>query len=593
MITLPTKFRYSMLATAIAAVAAGPVQAYKSPAHIFSVKDIQRGFDGSTIGPDGARTLRGTICDAPISPIACPEGVEPLIDKDGATLWPIDSAFGFNVVDFLGAQVKTYNGDYQEGYAGDIRRENVTVGLRVSNAATDTYKVKAGWGTWCQGLGGTSVKCSTEHYSVMEHVLSCHETIPYMEADPVTGAQAVKQFPDGSASFNCATAMLDDVLNIIEGGVDTGVRLTDATPGAQLDPNDNTTVLDDIAVSNDYSATLKDDGKVLYRWGSLIKRPKDVRMYAKIPLPAEWKVPGADYPVTSAKLVIKHVVTNNPNDQVRPEDLENEAAIGRLPSYKVETIGEDEVWKSLKSCYEGDGDLIDTEEGANDPTFIGVGTVFKNEPFIVDGTDPEAPLPFSADLTEAFTNAWYTTVDREPFEWSYDADPNPLVQDFVSSPVPNPALGELWSGVHQVRFIKELTEDLSENRLESLAKLMKDIGTRFFSQANLNMALIGDADALSAAAAPAEAAEPEEDGFEVTAPMVGTFYAASSPGAAPYVQVGDRVNEGDTLCIIEAMKMMNQIEADVSGVVKSIRLQNGEPVEFGQTMIVIDQRQND
>jgi len=95
------------------------------------------------------------------------------------------------------------------------------------------------------------------------------------------------------------------------------------------------------------------------------------------------------------------------------------------------------------------------------------------------------------------------------------------------------------------------------------------------------------------AAAPVAAAEPEEDGFEVAAPMVGTFYAASSPGAAPYVQVGDRVNEGDTLCIIEAMKMMNQIEADVSGIVKSIRLQNGEPVEFGQTLIVIDQRQND
>ena len=99
--------------------------------------------------------------------------------------------------------------------------------------------------------------------------------------------------------------------------------------------------------------------------------------------------------------------------------------------------------------------------------------------------------------------------------------------------------------------------------------------------------------AAAPAAVPVEAAEPEEDGFEVTAPMVGTFYAASSPGAAPYVQVGDRVNEGDTLCIIEAMKMMNQIEADVAGVVKSIRLQNGEPVEFGQTMIVIDQRQND
>ena len=88
--------------------------------------------------------------------------------------------------------------------------------------------------------------------------------------------------------------------------------------------------------------------------------------------------------------------------------------------------------------------------------------------------------------------------------------------------------------------------------------------------------------------APAEAKE--EDGYAVTAPMVGTFYAASSPGAAPYVQVGDRINEGDTLCIIEAMKMMNQIEADVSGVIKSIRLQNGEPVEYGQVLFVIDQR---
>lgn len=91
---------------------------------------------------------------------------------------------------------------------------------------------------------------------------------------------------------------------------------------------------------------------------------------------------------------------------------------------------------------------------------------------------------------------------------------------------------------------------------------------------------------------PAAPTEVEEDGYEVTAPMVGTFYAASSPDSAPFVQVGDRINNGDTLCIIEAMKMMNPIEADVSGVVKSIRMQNGEPVEFGQTLIVIDQRQN-
>ena len=101
--------------------------------------------------------------------------------------------------------------------------------------------------------------------------------------------------------------------------------------------------------------------------------------------------------------------------------------------------------------------------------------------------------------------------------------------------------------------------------------------------------------AAAAAPVPAQAAESapaaaEEDGFPVTAPMVGTFYASSSPGAAPYVQVGDRVSEGDTLCIIEAMKMMNQIEADVSGVIKSIRVQNGDPVEYGQTLFVIDQR---
>ena len=93
--------------------------------------------------------------------------------------------------------------------------------------------------------------------------------------------------------------------------------------------------------------------------------------------------------------------------------------------------------------------------------------------------------------------------------------------------------------------------------------------------------------------APAAVSEADEEGFLVTAPMVGTFYASSSPGAAPYVQVGDRVKEGDTLCIIEAMKMMNQIEADVAGVVKSIRVQNGEPVEYGQTLIVIDQRHAD
>ena len=96
--------------------------------------------------------------------------------------------------------------------------------------------------------------------------------------------------------------------------------------------------------------------------------------------------------------------------------------------------------------------------------------------------------------------------------------------------------------------------------------------------------------AATAAPPPTAAPEPEEDGYAVTAPMVGTYYSAPSPGAPAYVQVGDRVSEGDTLCIVEAMKMMNQIEAEVSGTVKSIRAQNGEPVEYGQILLVIDQR---
>ncbi|MDH5214487.1 MAG: acetyl-CoA carboxylase biotin carboxyl carrier protein, partial [Gammaproteobacteria bacterium] len=103
------------------------------------------------------------------------------------------------------------------------------------------------------------------------------------------------------------------------------------------------------------------------------------------------------------------------------------------------------------------------------------------------------------------------------------------------------------------------------------------------------------APAAMASAAPivAASAEVDDDGHPVKAPMVGTFYTSSTPGSPPFVQVGDRVKEGDTLCIIEAMKMMNQIEADCGGTIKSIRAQNGDPVEYGQTLFVIDQRTHD
>lgn len=88
-----------------------------------------------------------------------------------------------------------------------------------------------------------------------------------------------------------------------------------------------------------------------------------------------------------------------------------------------------------------------------------------------------------------------------------------------------------------------------------------------------------------AAAVPAAPAEPE--GHIVKSPMVGTFYRASAPGNPPFVEVGTSVKEGDTLCIIEAMKLLNEIDADATGVIKQILVENGQPVEFGQPLFVI------
>jgi acetyl-CoA carboxylase biotin carboxyl carrier protein len=92
---------------------------------------------------------------------------------------------------------------------------------------------------------------------------------------------------------------------------------------------------------------------------------------------------------------------------------------------------------------------------------------------------------------------------------------------------------------------------------------------------------------LAPAAVEAPAAPAESEGHLVKSPMVGTFYRATSPGAKPFVEVGDSVQVGDTLCIIEAMKLMNEIESDKAGVVKQVLAENGQPVEFGQPLIVI------
>jgi hypothetical protein len=374
------------------------------------------------------------------------------------TLYPIDSEFGFYIVDFLGAAQKYRDANYLEGYAGNFTdAATLATGLKVSNQATDTYKVKPPYGTWCRGLGGNSVKCETEHYTVMEHVLSCHEVIPYLYADPVSGIQEVQSFLDlipddypnvppyelpAESTFDCALAGLDDAQYVVSGGLVTDTLLisnASVANGGQMDANDLTTVLDNFSVSNDYTITLKDDGKPDYHWGTLIKRPNDIRMYARFDVPPAWTAdaPATGYPVTKALLYVTHWITNNPNDQLRPEDIENEAATGRKPSYRIDQADAASpdptatVWKSTVPCYEGDADVIDTEEGGQDPTFIGIGTYLKNTPWaytdvqLPDPCDPVTgdncydPQPISSDLTGGFTNAFYTTINRDPFEWSY------------------------------------------------------------------------------------------------------------------------------------------------------------------------------
>jgi len=93
-------------------------------------------------------------------------------------------------------------------------------------------------------------------------------------------------------------------------------------------------------------------------------------------------------------------------------------------------------------------------------------------------------------------------------------------------------------------------------------------------------------DAAAPAAAPAPAPEPK--GHQLKSPMVGTFYRAPSPGAPAFVEIGQSVSKGQTLCIIEAMKLLNEIESDAAGTIKAILVENGQPVEYGQPLFLIE-----
>jgi acetyl-CoA carboxylase biotin carboxyl carrier protein len=137
------------------------------------------------------------------------------------------------------------------------------------------------------------------------------------------------------------------------------------------------------------------------------------------------------------------------------------------------------------------------------------------------------------------------------------------------------------------------------DRIEALLKLMREYGCVELGleedDASIHLSMVGQAVAQVPIAAPAappptptSAAAPSSDFAEVQSPMVGTFYSAPKPGSPNFVSVGDRVSVGQTLCIIEAMKLMNEIESEVAGTVKEILVENAGPVQFGQVMFHID-----
>ncbi len=142
------------------------------------------------------------------------------------------------------------------------------------------------------------------------------------------------------------------------------------------------------------------------------------------------------------------------------------------------------------------------------------------------------------------------------------------------------------SGIAELE-ISEGEEKVRINRLGSVAPATMP-AMQAAPAPGTSVSVPAAASGSAAAAAGDESAAPEQsEGHTVKSPMVGIFYRASSPGANAFVEVGQSVNAGDTLCIIEAMKLLNEIEAETSGTIKSILVDNGQPVEYGQPLFVI------
>lgn len=150
-----------------------------------------------------------------------------------------------------------------------------------------------------------------------------------------------------------------------------------------------------------------------------------------------------------------------------------------------------------------------------------------------------------------------------------------------------------------IRKVKKLIELLEESGIAEIEIKEGEESVRIsrgISSASTQQVVVPQAATLAAPQTPVAAEsvtttdqEPElPGGHTVTSPMVGTFYEAPGPGQAPFVEVGQSVNVGDTLCIIEAMKMLNQIEADKSGTIKAKLAENAQPVEYGQALFIIE-----
>ena len=144
-----------------------------------------------------------------------------------------------------------------------------------------------------------------------------------------------------------------------------------------------------------------------------------------------------------------------------------------------------------------------------------------------------------------------------------------------------------------IRKVKKLIELLEESGIAELEIKEGEESVRISRQSAVTQYAVPALAAAPTASAPVPAPAapvlaPEPRGHHVKSPMVGTYYGAASPSSEPFVKEGQQVNVGDTLCIIEAMKMMNQIESDKSGTISKMLIENGSPVEFDQIMFIIE-----